>query len=153
MTGREAVSLVLQAFAIGNHRDILVLDMGEPVRIRDLARTLIRLSGKSEREVGIMFTGLREGEKLAEELFYETEEIHPTPFEKIKRTRSSLHGWSQLRRHLAELRISMAVDGAEPIRRKIKEIVPGYSYQSGDFPKERASRRAPAILEQAAGRR
>jgi FlaA1/EpsC-like NDP-sugar epimerase len=153
MTGREAVSLVLQAFAIGNHRDILVLDMGEPVRIRDLARTLIRLSGRSEREVGIMFTGLRAGEKLAEELFYETEEIHPTPFEKIKRTRSPLHGWSQLRRQLAELRISTAVDGAEPLRRKIKEIVPGYSYRSGDFPKERASRRAPAILEQAAGRR
>ena len=153
MTGREAVSLVLQAFAIGNHRDILVLDMGEPVRIRDLARTLIRLSGRSEREVGIMFTGLREGEKLAEELFYETEEIHPTPFEKIKRTRSPLHSWSQLRRQLAELRISTAVDGAEPLRRKIKEIVPGYSYRSGDYPKERASRRAPAILEQAAGRR
>jgi FlaA1/EpsC-like NDP-sugar epimerase len=153
MTGREAVSLVLQAFAIGNHREILVLDMGEPVRIRDLARTLIRLSGKSEREVGIMFTGLREGEKLTEELFYETEEIHSTPFEKIKRTRSPLHGWSQLQRHLAELRISMGVDGAEPVRRKIKEIVPGYSYQSDDFPKERASRRAPAILEQAAGRR
>jgi FlaA1/EpsC-like NDP-sugar epimerase len=153
MTGREAVSLVLQAFAIGNHRDILVLDMGEPVRIRDLARTLIRLSGKSEREVGIIFTGLREGEKLTEELFYETEEIHPTPFEKIKRTRSPLHGWSQLQRHLAELRISMGVDGAEPIRRKIKEIVPGYSYRSDDLPKERASRRAPAILEQTAGRR
>ncbi len=153
MTGPEAVSLVLQAFAIGNHRDILVLDMGEPVRIRDLARTLIRLSGKSEREVGITFTGLREGEKLTEELFYETEEIHPTPFEKIKRTRSPLHGWSLLQRHLAELRISMCVDGAEAVRRKIKEIVPGYSYQSEDFPKEHASRSAPAILEHTAGRR
>ena len=74
MTGHEAVSLVLQAFAIGNHRDTLVLDMGEPVRVLDLARTLIRLSGKSEREVGIRFTGLREGEKLTEELFYATEE-------------------------------------------------------------------------------
>lgn len=153
MTGREAVSLVLQAFAIGNHRDILVLDMGEPVRIRDLARTLIRLSGKSEREVGITFTGLREGEKLIEELFYETEEIHPTSFEKIKRTRSPLHGWSQLQRHLSELRISMAVDGAEPVRRKIKEIVPEYSYQSDDVPRDSAPQRAPAILEQAAGRR
>ena len=153
MTGREAVSLVLQAFAIGNHRDTLVLDMGEPVRIRDLARTLIRLSGKSEREVGITFTGLREGEKLIEELFYETEEIHPTSFEKIKRTRSPLHGWSQLQRHLSELRISMAVDGAEPVRRKIKEIVPEYSYQSDDVPRDSAPQRAPAILEQAAGRR
>src|SRR5208337_912525 len=80
MTGREAVSLVLQAFAIGNRSDILVLDMGEPVRILDLARTLIRLSGRTEREVGIRFTGLREGEKLKEQLYSLSEEIHPTSF-------------------------------------------------------------------------
>jgi FlaA1/EpsC-like NDP-sugar epimerase len=130
MTGCEAVSLVLQAFAIGKRGDTLVLDMGEPVRILDLARTLIRLSGRSEREVGIRFTGLREGEKLKEELFYATEEIHPTSFEKIKRIRSPLVGWSQLQRHLNELRSSMGIDGAEPVRKKIKEIVPEYSYRS-----------------------
>jgi FlaA1/EpsC-like NDP-sugar epimerase len=152
MTGHEAVSLVLQAFAIGSHGDTLVLDMGKPVRILDLARTLIRLSGKSEREVGINFTGLREGEKLTEELFYATEEVHPTPFEKIKRTRSPLDGWSKLQRHLDELRTSMGVDGAEPVRRKIKEIVPEYSYQSNDLPNDSAARRKPAVLQQAAGR-
>jgi len=151
MTGHEAVSLVLQAFAIGGHGDTLVLDMGEPVRILDLARTLIRLSGKSEREVGIEFTGLREGEKLTEELFYATEEVHPTTFEKIKRTRSPLDGWSKLQRHLDELRTSMGVDGAEPVRRKIKEIVPEYSYQSNDLPNDSAARRKPAVLQQAAG--
>jgi FlaA1/EpsC-like NDP-sugar epimerase len=152
MTGHEAVSLVLQAFAIGDHADTLVLDMGEPVRILDLARTLIRLSGRSEREVGINFTGLREGEKLMEELFYATEEVHPTPFEKIKRTRSPLDGWPKLQRHLDELRASMAVDGAEPVRRKMKEIVPEYSYQSNELPNESAARRVRAILQQAAGR-
>jgi FlaA1/EpsC-like NDP-sugar epimerase len=152
MTGHEAVSLVLQAFAIGDHGDTLVLDMGEPVRILDLARTLIRLSGRSEREVGITFSGLREGEKLTEELFYATEEIHPTPFEKIKRTRSPLDGWSKLQRHLDELRTSMSVDGAEPVRRKMKEIVPEYSYQSNDLPNDTATRRKPAVLQQAAGR-
>jgi FlaA1/EpsC-like NDP-sugar epimerase len=136
MTGHEAVSLVLQAFAIGKHGDTLVLDMGEPVRILDLARTLIRLSGRSEHEVGINLTGLREGEKLTEELFYATEELYPTPFEKIKRTRSPLEGWSKLQRHLVELRTSMGVDGAEPVRRKIKEIVPEYSYQSIDLAKD-----------------
>jgi FlaA1/EpsC-like NDP-sugar epimerase len=130
MTGHEAVSLVLQAFAIGTHGDTLVLDMGEPVRILDLARTLIRLSGRSEREIGIQFTGLREGEKLTEELFYPNEEVHLTSFEKIKRTRSPLDGWSKLQRHLAELRTSVGVDGAEPVRRKIREIVPEYSYHS-----------------------
>jgi FlaA1/EpsC-like NDP-sugar epimerase len=152
ITGHEAVSLVLQAFAIGNHGDILVLDMGEPVRILDLARTLIRLSGKSEQEVGIRFTGLREGEKLTEELFYATEEVHPTQFEKIKRTQSRFDGWFTLQRHLIELRTSMGVDGAEPIRRKMKEIVPQYSYQSNSLPKDHSAPKAPAILRQAAGR-
>jgi len=128
MTGREAVSLVLQAFAIGKRGDTLVLDMGKPVRILDLARTLIRISGKSEREVGIRFTGLREGEKLNEELFYATEEVHPTSFEKISRIRGPMVSWSQLQRHLNELRSCLDVDGAGPVRQKIREIVPEYSY-------------------------
>jgi FlaA1/EpsC-like NDP-sugar epimerase len=151
MTGHEAVSLVLQAFAIGDHGDTLVLDMGEPVRILDLARTLIRLAGKSEREVGINFTGLREGEKLIEELFYATEELHPTHLEKIKRTRGPQDDWSILQRHLVELRTSMSVDGAEPVRRKMKEIVPEYTYQSNDLPENGAARRLPAVFQQAVG--
>src|SRR3984893_5237405 len=128
MTTREAVALVLQAFTIGNHGDILVLDMGEPVRIVDLARTLIRLSGKSEDDVEIRFTGLRDGEKLKEELFYEHEDVIPTSCHKIKRTSGPLKEWSALCRQLDELRASMGVDGAAP-RAKIKEIVPGYSFQ------------------------
>jgi FlaA1/EpsC-like NDP-sugar epimerase len=130
MTAREAVSLVLQAFAIGDRGDTLVLDMGEPVRIVDLAHTLIRISGKSEREVGISFTGLREGEKLNEEILYATEEVHPTSFVKIKRIRGPLAGWLQLQQGLEELKIFTGVAGAEGIREKIKEMVPEYSYQS-----------------------
>jgi FlaA1/EpsC-like NDP-sugar epimerase len=128
MTTREAVALVLQAFTIGNHGDILVLDMGEPVRIVDLARTLIRLSGRSEDDVEIRFTGLRDGEKLKEELFYEHEDVIPTSCQKIKRTSGPLREWSALCRQLDELRASMGIDGAAP-RAKIKEIVPGYSFQ------------------------
>jgi len=127
MTGCEAVSLVLQAFAMGGGGDTLVLDMGKPVRILDLARKLIVLSGRSERDVGIRFTGLREGEKLKEELFYAAEEIHATPFEKIKRIRGPLVGWSLLQRQLRELKDALGVD--ELVRRKVKEIVPEYSYQ------------------------
>jgi len=130
MTTREAVALVLQAFVIGKHGDILVLDMGEPVRIVDLARTLIRLSGKSEHQVEIRFTGLREGEKLKEELFYEYEEVISTSCEKIKRTCGPLTDWLVLRHRLEELRISMNVDGAAPVRAKIKEIVPEYSFET-----------------------
>ncbi len=131
MTTREAVALVLQAFVIGKNGDILVLDMGEQVRIVDLARTLIRLSGKSERDVEIRFTGLREGEKLSEELFYEREEIIPTSCEKIKRTKGPLKDWPELCRQLEELRASMCVDGAAPVRTKMKEIVPEYDFPTG----------------------
>lgn len=129
MTTQEAVALVLQAFTIGKHGDILVLDMGEPVKIVDLAHTLIRLSGQSEQAVEIRFTGLREGEKLNEELFYQHEEVIPTSCEKIKRTSGPLKDWTELCQKLAELRASMTVDGPAPVRAKIKEIVPEYSYQ------------------------
>jgi len=128
MITAEAVALVLQAFAIGEHGDILVLDMGEPVRILDLARSLIRLSGKSEHDVEIQFTGLRDGEKLKEELFYEHEKVIPTTCDRIKRTNGSLRDWRGLCHQLDELRASMSVDGAAPVRAKIKEIVPEYTF-------------------------
>jgi FlaA1/EpsC-like NDP-sugar epimerase len=126
MTTREAVSLVLQGFAIGNHGDTLLLDMGEPVRIIDLAKTLIRLSGKSEQEVGIRFTGLRDGEKLFEELSYPSEKIQPTSFPKIKRVCGTPHRGYELRGHLAQLRTILHENGAAAIRTKLKEIVPEY---------------------------
>jgi FlaA1/EpsC-like NDP-sugar epimerase len=130
MITREAVALVLQASAIGSHGDILVLDMGEPIRILDLALNLIRLCGKSEQDVQIQFTGLREGEKLEEELFYKHERVFPTSCDKIKRTNGSLKDWSALCFQLDELRASMSIDGAAPIRATIKEIVPEYSDQT-----------------------
>jgi FlaA1/EpsC-like NDP-sugar epimerase len=144
MTTREAVSLVLEGLAIGNHGDTLVLDMGKPVRILDLARTLIRLSGKSEQEVDIKFTGLREGEKLFEELSYPTEEIHPTSFQKITRIHGTPSRWFELQTHLDELRASLSINGAAPVRAKIKEIVPEYSYRLCDQKEESAVRIAPA---------
>jgi FlaA1/EpsC-like NDP-sugar epimerase len=127
MTIREAVSLVLQACVLGTHRDVLVLDMGEPIRILDLARMLIALSGKSHEQVGITFIGLRKGEKMVEELFYASEEPSPTSSPRIKRARADSMNWLELRGQLAELQASMSVDGADPIRRKVKEIVPEYS--------------------------
>lgn len=126
MTTKEAVSLVLQAFTIGDHGDILVLEMGTPVKIVDMARTLIRLSGRPEDAVEIKFTGLRPGEKLNEELHYRYEKLLPTTFEKIRKISGSKPDWSQLRHQLEELRVSMNVDGAAPILAKIKEIVPEY---------------------------
>lgn len=126
MTTREAVSLVLQAFAIGHHGDILVLDMGTPVKIVDLARSLIRRAGKSEKQVEIQFTGLRPGEKLSEDLFYPSEEILSTSHPKIKRARGCWIEWSELLQNLEDLRDSVGGSNAK-ICAKIKAIIPEYS--------------------------
>jgi FlaA1/EpsC-like NDP-sugar epimerase len=84
MTIPEAVQLVLQASVMGKGSEIFVLDMGEPVRIVDLARNMIRLSGHEPGvDIPIRFTGLRPGEKLFEELCTETDETQPTYHEKI----------------------------------------------------------------------
>ena len=132
MTTQEAVSLVLQAFAIGNHSDTLLLEMGRAVSILDLARTLIRLSGKSEREVEICFTGLRDGEKLFEEMAYSTEEIRPTSSARIGRIRGTPQGWPELSRRLDGLRHSLYTRSDRTIREKVKEIVPEYSPRGGN---------------------
>jgi FlaA1/EpsC-like NDP-sugar epimerase len=135
MTIREAVSLVLQASVIGEKGDTLVLDMGQPILILDLVRTLIQLSGKNENDVAIRFTGLRDGEKLSEELFYENEDVGLTSFPKIKRARGHAREWHALRSKLEELEETLFLNGAESIRAKIKEILPEYSYQA-IMPKE-----------------
>lgn len=136
MTTREAVSLILQAFTLGDHGDILVLDMGEPVSILQLAKTLIRLSGKSEDQVSIRFTGLRDGEKLHEELFFASEEVCPTSQQKIRRVRSKPMEWPVLERHLNALRSSLSIDGASPILAKLSEIVPEYGRLREKTPSE-----------------
>jgi len=151
MMTSEAVALVLQASAIGSHGDILVLDMGEPVKIIDLARTLIRLSGKSEHDVEIRFTGLREGEKLNEELFSDKEQVIPTSCEKIKRTSGPLKDWFTLCRELDELRLSMTLDGATPIRAKIKEIVPECNFSCEVQERFTNKRSEDTSLQKAAG--
>lgn len=89
MTIPEAVQLVLQASAMGSGGEVFVLDMGEPVKIMDLARDLIRLSGKKEgRDIDIVVTGLRPGEKVSEVLFRDDEAVERTPHEKIMVSRN-----------------------------------------------------------------
>lgn len=88
MTIPEASWLILDAAALANSGDLFVLDMGKPVRILDLARDLVRLSGRAADSVSIEFTGLRPGEKLHEKLFYEHETVEPTGVAKILRARA-----------------------------------------------------------------
>ena len=129
MTIPEAVSLVLQAFTVGEHGDILVLDMGNPVRILDLAHSLIRQCEKSPAEIKIEFVGLRPGEKMYEDLFYPGERKFGTTNRKVKRTQSEIIAWPALCAHLEDL-ILLTNSGTEvSIRAKMKEIIPEYSYQ------------------------
>lgn len=84
MSVTEAVQLVMQAGLMGHGGEIFVLDMGEPVRIADLARDMIRLSGLTEQDIGIVYTGLRPGEKLYEEPLADNENSLPTPHPKLR---------------------------------------------------------------------
>jgi FlaA1/EpsC-like NDP-sugar epimerase len=130
MTISEAVSLVLQAFAIGRDGDILVLDMGEPVRIVDLAETLVRLSGKSRQE--FKFIGLRPGEKLFEELFYSDERVFPSACEKIACAEGVKLAWPALKRSLDELYVAMSLGKRESIMAQLRRIVPQFTYAGCD---------------------
>jgi len=132
MTISEAVSLVLRAFAIGRNGDILVLDMGEPVRVADLAKTLVRLSGKSRPE--FKFIGLRPGEKLFEELFYPDERVLPSACEKIACTESVKLAWPALKRGLDELYVAVSLGKRASILAHLKQIVPQFTYSGCDQP-------------------
>jgi len=85
MTIPEAVTLVVQAGAMGGRGQVYVLDMGKPVKILDLARQMIELSGRTEDEIEIRFVGRRHGEKLHEELWTADEAVGPTSHPKIMR--------------------------------------------------------------------
>jgi FlaA1/EpsC-like NDP-sugar epimerase len=114
MTIPEAASLVVQAGAIGGQGEVFVLDMGEPVGILELARNMIRLSGKEpDRDVPIDFIGARPGEKLHEELWGDDEEVRPTSHPKILRVKRSGVDPVALEAELAEL--ERLVDGGETL--------------------------------------
>ena len=125
MTMQEAGWLILDAAAIGQPGDLFVLDMGEPVRIVDMARDLIRLTGHGDDTVPIRFTGLRPGEKLHERLFYTTETVDKTEVDKILRVADTAppSGLVASARRLLELALG---DRDDDLRTALFEIVGGW---------------------------
>jgi FlaA1/EpsC-like NDP-sugar epimerase len=125
MTIPEAARLVLQAAAIGDTGQVMVLDMGKPIRIVDLARQLIRLSGHTIDEIPIQFTGLRPGEKLFEELMASADATLPTANPRILLARISDTGQS-LPTLLSEIAALGSADGDAAVRALLLAQVPEY---------------------------
>ena len=132
MTIPEAVSLVLQAGAYANGGEIFILDMGEPVRIYDLAENLIKLSGYIPGEdIEIKITGLRPGEKLYEELLMNEEGMKDTANHLIHIGRPIEIDEKAFKQGLDELAEVVAEEGKMPedVRAVVKKIVPTYQYR------------------------
>jgi FlaA1/EpsC-like NDP-sugar epimerase len=127
MTIPEAVQLVLQASIMGQGSEVFVLDMGEPVRILDLARNMIRLTGhEPDVDIPIRFVGLRPGEKLYEELATESDQVQPTRHEKIMIFSGLTVQREFMERWMAELRTLVAERNRGGILLHMCEIVPEY---------------------------
>ena len=133
MTIAEAAQLVIQAGAMKSRGDIFVLDMGEQILVQDLAKDMIRLSGmtvKDEKnpdgEIEIIFTGLRPGEKLYEELLI-GENVRTTEHKKIMRAIEESFGWEDLQQYLAALENAIEIDDYNKIREIFLNTISGFN--------------------------
>lgn len=136
MTIPEAAQLVMQAGAMGEGGDVFVLDMGEPVRIFDLARKMIELSGLSLRneaapdgDIEIVVTGLRPGEKLFEELLIGDNPM-PTKHQRIMKAQEEFLGLGLLMEYMEQLKTAIDQHQVTELRQLLKKLVPGYEPQS-----------------------
>ncbi len=132
MTIPEAAQLVVQAGAMGQGGDVFVLDMGQPVKIIDLARRMVELSGMTVRDelhpdgdIELTVTGLRPGEKLYEELLI-GDNPKPTQHPRIMKAHEQFLSWPQLEQKLNALSMAMSVNDVPVIRGQLQELVSGY---------------------------
>ena len=143
MTIPEAVQLVLQAGALGCGGEVFLLDMGEPVRVVDLATDLIRLSGfRVGNDIEIQFTGIRPGEKLYEEMFFTGENVLPTDHPKVLRARNGLLSEGMNKKitgleHAAEI-----CEPDDVLRALLRELVPDFHVHGHEMQPLAASERA-----------
>jgi FlaA1/EpsC-like NDP-sugar epimerase len=130
MTIPEASQLVIQAGCMGDGGEIFVLDMGEPVKIVELARKMIQLAGLPESAIQIRFTGARPGEKLFEELYFDEEKMISTPHEKVFAAKHRTLDYGQVSTAIEAL-LAMVHEPSTAIRAKLQEIVPEYHPTQG----------------------
>ena len=131
MTIPEATQLVMQAGAMGGNGEVFLLDMGEPVKIIELAKRMVELSGlkvkdaKNHGDIEIKITGLRPGEKLYEELLI-GDNPKPTQHPRIMKAHEQFLSWPKLEQKLNALSIAMSVNDVPVIRGQLQELVSGY---------------------------
>ena len=139
MTISEAAELVIQAGALGNGGEVFVLDMGEPVKILELAKRMIRLSGMEVKDkenpngdIEIAFTGLRPGEKLYEELLIGND-VSSTEHTKIWRAEEEYFGWKEIENLLNLIKESQENYDLEELRKVFYLSVSGFKHESKDL--------------------
>jgi FlaA1/EpsC-like NDP-sugar epimerase len=131
MTIPEAVQLVLQAGALGRGGEVFVLDMGEQIRVVDIATDLVRLSGlEVGTDIEIKFTGVRPGEKLYEEMFFTAENVLPTDHPKVLRARNGLLAEGTTRKLESLIRAADAGRSSDEIRKLLVTLVPDFHQHS-----------------------
>ena len=133
MTIPEACQLILQAEVLGKGGEIFALDMGEPIRIHDLAEQMIRLTGKIPgRDIQIAYTGLRPGEKLFEELFHPLENYSGTAHAKIFLAQPRSMGWELLNAQLARATQAVLDFDEDALRRCVTSLLPDFAWRDND---------------------
>jgi FlaA1/EpsC-like NDP-sugar epimerase len=135
MTIEEACQLVLEASVMGQGGEIYLFDMGTPVKIDDLAKRLIKLTGNSENEIEIRYTGLREGEKLFEELLLMSEPNKPTHHPKIMIAEVTTNSYDEIAEQIDEISHHSKLQDNMSVVRYMKKMVPTYKSKNSVFEK------------------
>ncbi|WP_289054523.1 polysaccharide biosynthesis protein [Carboxylicivirga marina] len=133
MTIPEACQLVLEAGFMGNGGEIFVFDMGEPVKINDLAKEMIQLSGYNEDEIPIIYTGLRPGEKLYEELLASKETTIPTYHEKIMIGNVRKHDYTDVNRQIKQMLLALKIENNALLVTRMKQLVPEFKSENSTY--------------------